>query len=105
MKTWKRFGWTYLVVVVVLFFVDWVLGVARLQWPGFKPVFVGVNFPFSLGFLWLEQQPNSWWQANFGQYAGDEAGQFIAFGWMILLQGVIYTLIIHSWRRWRATPE
>lgn len=95
MNRWRSYGWTYLIVTVALTAIDWVLGVLRFYWPGGEACFVAVNFPTGLGFLWLERQTSAWWQSRFGQLVNDEIGQVIAFGWMILCQAALYTLLIN----------
>jgi len=51
---------TYFLVFGVLFVVNWAVGVARFYWDIFRVVFIAINFPFSLIYLWLENKDSIW---------------------------------------------
>jgi len=99
-KTWR----TYLSTVIVLFGIDWFVGIVRYRWPIFKPLFAIINFPCSTGFLWLERKPNTWWHNVFGHrfevVLNDEVGVGFAFIIMVLLQAMLITLLLQRTRTW-----
>jgi hypothetical protein len=83
-RMWK----TYLLVAGILLGIDCFLGILRFYWSFFRHIFVVINFPACIGFLWLEQQPTLWWNRLFGSFVNDEVGQIISFFLMIILQAV-----------------
>lgn len=92
MNTLKR-GLKFLLwVSLALLPLDWVLGVLRFDWPPAKTLFAIVNFPCSPLFLWLEQQPSSWWREQVAAWVNDEVGQMMAFGGMIVMQAFLITM-------------
>lgn len=93
--------WTYLAVALGLFVADWVLGVARIHWPAFLPLFFLVNFPAGIAFLWLERRDTLWWHERLGWAINDEVGQSIAFLGMVAVQAALYAglFTVYSRRR------
>lgn len=83
----------FLLVATILAGIDWLLGVARFYYPLFRFVFILVNFPFSLFYLWLEKKPNFWWHGHFGPLVGDEVGQTVALLFMIICQAGLLTFL------------
>jgi len=97
----KRFFRVYLLTVLVMLALSWVLGIGRFYWPLLLYGFAAVNFPFSLGYLWLEGRGTPWWHLRFGRAINDEIGQGVAFLLMIALQAALYTVVFFLYRRAR----
>ncbi len=91
----------YFLLVVIVLALSWALGVARFYWPLLVYAFAAVNFPVSLGYLWLEGRSTPWWHAHLGHAINDEIGQGVAFLLMVVLQAVLYTVAISLYRRSR----
>ncbi|GAG90173.1 unnamed protein product [marine sediment metagenome] len=91
---------TYFLVFGVLFVVNWAVGVARFYWDIFRVVFIAINFPFSLIYLWLENKDSIWWINHFGSLVNDEIGQGILFIFMVFFQSVLVTALIFLFKYW-----
>src|SRR5687767_4239059 len=88
----------YLSIAAIVLVIDWGLGVARFQLSALSPLFVGLNLPSSLAFVWLERQPSSWWRNT--ALFDDEVGQIVAFLAMVALQAAIVSYLAHAARRY-----
>ena len=91
---------TYFLVFGILFVVDWAVGVARFYWDVFRVVFIAINFPFSLIYLWLEDKDSIWLINHFGSLVNDEIGQGILFIFMVFFQSVLVTALILLFKYW-----
>ena len=89
-KFWK----SYIIASASLLVLDWAIGVGRFYFPFLKILFLVINFPFSILFIWLESKSSIWWFNILGtQLINDEIAQFILFLIMIIFQAVLYTFL------------
>jgi len=89
-KFWK----SYIIATASLLALDWGIGVGRFYFQFLKTLFLVINFPFSILFIWLESKPSIWWFNILGTQAiNDEIAQLILFLIMVVVQAVLYTLL------------
>jgi len=89
-KFWK----SYIIATASLLALDWAVGVGRFYFPLLKILFLVINFPFSILFIWLESKSSIWWFNILGtQLINDEVAQLILFFIMIFSQAILYTLL------------
>ena len=97
----SRYLRMYFAVALLLLVIDWGLGVGRFYFSPLIVPFVFLNFPFSLAFLFLENQPTGWWHSFFGPLVNDEIGQFASFFLMVVLQAALITGLFLRFKRYR----
>ena len=100
-KSWSKYLRTFLTVAILLLLIDWALGVGRFYFPLLIVLFVFFNFPFSLAFLSLENQPTTWWHGIFGPMINDKIGQFVSFSLMVVFQAALITVLLLRFKRYR----